>query len=65
MGDIESARRIRQVLLSWAKRDGEVNEVMDPKKKMKPVKRMFYTSEAPFSWGAGFTLDMLSLKEVE
>lgn len=60
MGDETSSRRIRQVILSWAKRDGEINEVMDPKKKMRPVRRMFYTSEAPFSWGAGFTLDMLN-----
>lgn len=65
MDDHASARRIRQTLQSWAKRDGEINEVMDPKKKMKPVKRMFYTSEAPFSWGAGFVLDMLNQKEAE
>lgn len=59
MGDESAARRIKHVLSQWAKRDGEINEVMDPKKKMRPVRRMFYRSEAPFSWGAGFVLDML------
>lgn len=59
MGDKASARRILHVLSEWAKRDGEINEVMDPKKKMRPVKRMLYRSEAPFSWGAVFVLDFV------
>lgn len=63
MGDDLSHRRITMQLTDWAKRDGEINEVMDPKKKMRPVRRIFYTSESPFSWGAGFVLDMLSQKE--
>ena len=62
MGDELSARRITMLLSDWAKRDNAINEVMDPKKKMRPVRRMFYTSEAPFSWGAGFVLDMLNQK---
>ena len=62
MGDDLAVRRITMQLSDWTKRDGAINEVMDPKKKMRPVRRMFYTSEAPFSWGAGFVLDMLNQK---
>lgn len=59
MNDRETGEALKERLEMWALRDGAINEVLDPKKKMRPVRRMFYTSEAPFSWGAGFVLDLL------
>lgn len=59
MGDLEEARRILSALQEWVRRDGTVMEVYESAPPHRPWRSWLYSSEGPFSWGAGVTLDAL------
>ncbi len=57
-GDVEEAKRLRDNLSSLILRDGTVGEIYYSNN-YQPFKSMLYQSEAPFSWGAAFVVEML------
>lgn len=56
--DTESFQKIHCAISSMLKRDRVVCEVYEPSEDHKPVRTWIYKSERPFSWGAGYILDM-------
>lgn len=59
VGDLPEARRILEVLEGMAVRDGAICEVYASEPPYLPWESRLYRSEAPFSWGAGKTLEAL------
>src|SRR5207247_551802 len=52
VGRKERALELAGRLAEIAERDGAIGEVYEPEDG-RPVKRLFYRSESPFSWGSG------------
>lgn len=59
MNDIPTYNRIFANLNEMLQRDQAVYEVYNNNAEMTPFKTLFYKSEAPFSWGSAFVLDMV------
>lgn len=60
VGDFSEAVRIMAVLLEACGGYDEVPEVLDPET-LVPFETLLYSSERPFSWGAGKILEALSI----
>ncbi len=43
-----------------AARDGEIGEIYDPARGLRPWSSWLYRSEAPFSWGSGIIADAVA-----
>lgn len=59
MNDIPTYNRIFANLNEMLQRDQAVYEIYNNNAEMTPFKTLFYKSEAPFSWGSAFVLDMV------
>jgi len=58
-GDEEQADGILSRLQEMVKRDQAVMEVYSPEPTFQAFRTQLYSSEAHFSWGAGFIVDTL------
>lgn len=56
--DMDSFKKIHSRISDMLKRDQAVCEVYEPTESHRPVRTWAYRSERPFSWGAGYILDM-------
>ncbi|MGE0713425.1 MAG: hypothetical protein AB7N76_19960 [Planctomycetota bacterium] len=59
-GDREGAARCLDALARRVARDGAVVEIYDAEPPHRPFRSLLYRSEAPFSWGAGRTLEAVA-----
>lgn len=62
-GDFEEATRISKKLEEIILRDQVVGEIYFPNNNFQNFRTDFYRSEAPFSWGAAFVIEMLKLQQ--
>ena len=64
-GDIQQATKISKTLEGMILRDKDVREIYYSKGEHLPFHSALYQSEAPFSWGAAFVVEMLKAEELE
>ena len=62
MGDFENGDRILERLQQLVVRDQTVEEIYNYNSKLGPVRRLFYRSERPFTWGAAKILETLEYR---
>ena len=62
-GDFQEAARIKKNIEQIILRDQMVGEIYLSNSNYPPFRGPFYRSEAPFSWGAAFVIEMLKAQE--
>jgi hypothetical protein len=63
LNDGEEALRLLKKINQIVQRDGVIGEIYSPKNNFRLFKGLLYSSEAPFSWGAAYMVEMLSYLE--